>query len=203
MFPNYYKILGLDQSATKEDIKKSYRKLAIKFHPDHNNSSNAHDKFIEINEAYLILYDDEARTKYDIEYNFHFSTKNENNRNFENISWDSSIDANFNKSEKEDVFSDNDLNDWSKKARKQAEEYALMSFKEFSKMVLSMIIETGFQLGNSLLLFFGLLFSLTGCGNIVFGFASNGQYANPILGFILLPIGILMWWSANNNWKKH
>ena len=56
MFPDYYKTLGIHSSVTKKNIKKSYRKLALEFHPDRNKSPNAHKKFIEINEAYLILY---------------------------------------------------------------------------------------------------------------------------------------------------
>ena len=77
MFPDYYKTLGLQSTAKKEYIKKAYRKLVLEFHPDRNKSPNAHEKFIEINEAYLLLYDDEARQKYDREYNYHFSQHKE------------------------------------------------------------------------------------------------------------------------------
>lgn len=62
---DYYEILGLDHSASKEDIKKAYRKLALKYHPDKNKEKSAEEKFKEISEAYAVLYDDEKRKMYD------------------------------------------------------------------------------------------------------------------------------------------
>lgn len=63
---DYYKILGLDKSATQEDIKKAYRKLARKYHPDLNpNDKEANRMFQQINEAHEVLSDPEKRKKYD------------------------------------------------------------------------------------------------------------------------------------------
>jgi molecular chaperone DnaJ len=62
---DYYEILGVDHSASKEEIKKAYRKLALKFHPDKNKDKDAEDKFKEISEAYAVLYDNEKRKMYD------------------------------------------------------------------------------------------------------------------------------------------
>ena len=62
---DYYKILGIDKNATKEEIKRAYKRLAKKYHPDLNKSENAAEKFKEINEAAAILADDEKRTQYD------------------------------------------------------------------------------------------------------------------------------------------
>ncbi len=63
---DYYEILGLNKNATTEEIKKAYRKLALKYHPDRNSSdSNAEKKFKEINEAYQVLGDPEKRARYD------------------------------------------------------------------------------------------------------------------------------------------
>src|SRR3954467_6005961 len=65
-FIDYYKILGLDKKATDEDIKKAYRKLARKYHPDLNpNDKEANKKFQQINEANEVLSDPEKRKKYD------------------------------------------------------------------------------------------------------------------------------------------
>ncbi len=65
-FIDYYKLLEIDKAATADDIKKAYRKLARKYHPDVNpNDKNAHKKFQEINEAHEVLSDPEKRKKYD------------------------------------------------------------------------------------------------------------------------------------------
>jgi molecular chaperone DnaJ len=62
---DYYEVLEVQKSASKDDIKNAYRKLALKFHPDRNKSPGAEDKFKEISEAYAVLSDDEKRRKYD------------------------------------------------------------------------------------------------------------------------------------------
>lgn len=63
---DYYKILGVDKGASQDDVKKAYKKLARKFHPDLNpNDPDAHRKFQEINEANEVLSDPEKRKKYD------------------------------------------------------------------------------------------------------------------------------------------
>ena len=65
-FIDYYKVLGIEKNASDEDIKKAYRKLARKLHPDLNpNDKDAHKKFQQINEANEVLSDTEKRKKYD------------------------------------------------------------------------------------------------------------------------------------------
>jgi len=65
MGKDYYKILGLSKGATDEEIKKAYRKMALKYHPDKNKSAGAEEKFKEIAEAYEILSDKKKRDIYD------------------------------------------------------------------------------------------------------------------------------------------
>ena len=65
-FIDYYKLLGLDKSASQAEVKKAYRKLARKYHPDLNpNDKEAQAKFQQINEAHEVLSDPEKRKKYD------------------------------------------------------------------------------------------------------------------------------------------
>lgn len=65
MGKDYYRILGISKDANEEEIKKAYRKLALKYHPDKNKESNAEEKFKEIAEAYEVLTDKKKRETYD------------------------------------------------------------------------------------------------------------------------------------------
>lgn len=65
MGKDYYKILGIPSGSNEDEIKKAYRKMALKFHPDKNKDPNAEDKFKEIAEAYEVLSDPKKRVIYD------------------------------------------------------------------------------------------------------------------------------------------
>ena len=80
-YKDYYKILGVDKNTSQDDIKKAYRKLAKKYHPDLNpNDNKAQEKFKGINEAYEVLGDAEKKKKYDT---FGSSANYSNGQNFD------------------------------------------------------------------------------------------------------------------------
>ena len=65
MGKDFYKVLGVEKSATEDEIKKAYRKLALRFHPDKNSAPDAEEKFKEISEAYEVLGDKDKRADFD------------------------------------------------------------------------------------------------------------------------------------------
>jgi len=66
-FKDCYQVLGVDSDATQEEIKRAFRRLALRYHPDHNpeDPKQAEEKFKEVNEAYEVLSDEAKRRQYD------------------------------------------------------------------------------------------------------------------------------------------
>ena len=74
MFKDYYQILNVDREATDEDIRKAYREMAFRYHPDRNEDPAAHQLFIEIKEAYETLINPVARSRFNSIYDRHYNT---------------------------------------------------------------------------------------------------------------------------------
>jgi len=120
---DYYAILNINPMASKKEIKEAFKREALQWHPDRNNSPDATIKMQLINEAYLILKDDEARARYDKQYyKFNKVDKEKESNNQEQTKWQG--------------YSSNDeiLNDWIKKAKKQAKEMLMMSIEDLVGM---------------------------------------------------------------------
>ena len=81
MGKDYYKILGLKKNANETDIKKAYRKMALKYHPDKNKANDAEDKFKEISEAYEVLSSKDKKHIYDT-FGYDGLNKNTGTRQF-------------------------------------------------------------------------------------------------------------------------
>ena len=62
---DYYEVLGINKNASADEIKRAYRKMAKKYHPDVNKSADAEEKFKEVNEAYEVLSDPDKKAAYD------------------------------------------------------------------------------------------------------------------------------------------
>ena len=111
---DYYSILNLDRTANTKEIRKAYYKLARENHPDVNNALNAHEKFIEINEAYQVLKNLTHRRNYNFLYD---SRKNKTNY----------------KSRKSRKKRESTVNKHSNKGRAKGYKYASQSEVEFEK----------------------------------------------------------------------
>lgn len=199
MIPNLYNILQVDRFASKEEIKKAYRKLALQWHPDKNKSPEAHDKFIEINEAYLILSDEEARVKYNFEYDFYFSTSTQIK---EEPVFDEYQSASNNTSDKQKSnYKDPDLNNWTFTAKKQAEKYASMSFSEFAKLIGEVIIETSKQGGTA------VIYAISGVvgASAIFSFFAGiyyGDFPQIILSIVFLGLSVIGFNFTSKRYKS-
>ena len=115
---NYYKILEIEFGTDTLTVKKAYRRLALKYHPDKNRASDAANMFIEITEAYEVLSDNTKRTEYDFLFKKNF------------ISNETII--------KEEKYQEQQKT-WTAYGQKKGEEYSKMSYDDFNARILNEI----------------------------------------------------------------
>ena len=139
---DYYRILEIKEDADFSDIKKKYRKLAIKYHPDKNPEDNeAVKKFREITEAYEILGDEKKRKEYDNKRKFKNGQENKKNENLKNRNDFSDNNFSFGKeffksaSEMKEMFENSfNLNKMGKKKVEMEKENIKGRFENFFDM---------------------------------------------------------------------
>jgi curved DNA-binding protein CbpA len=126
MFIDYYTILGLNKNATPEQIKKRFKELAKKYHPDVNKDSNATQLMQELLEAYYILSDLEARIRYDIQYDRYYNQQNSSSYSTKTTN----AQSKENKTKQDFKFNDPIIEKWIINAKKQALDFIDKSLKE-------------------------------------------------------------------------
>ncbi|MCR5698315.1 MAG: DnaJ domain-containing protein [Treponemataceae bacterium] len=115
-----YKILGVEKTATQDQLKKAYRKLAMQYHPDRNpGDKNAEEMFKKINEAYSILSDEEKRKQYDLYGNEQYNARqyqyqNDSQANYSYYYQDNPF---------EQWFRENQNRDWSEQYEQNTRNY--------------------------------------------------------------------------------
>lgn len=166
MYKDYYKILGLHYSASQEDIKKKYRQLAKKWHPDVNQSDDATSKMQEITEAYLILSDEEARRRYDVIHEHLFRQKTEEKREeskeyFGEGKFKNETSTTEHSPEKDSSIPvDPILETWVSNARQQAKDFVIQSIKDAKGIITNGCKYTLYAIGVTIVLFVIILLIL-------------------------------------------
>ena len=127
MFIDYYSILGISQLASISEIKSAYRSMAMKWHPDRNHGVDTTEMMKLINEAKLILTDDEARVRYDKEY-LNFKSYQQSNEKVRKRPEDKKEPENSKEENATYRFDDEILKKWMENARRQ-------SIRNFQEMI--------------------------------------------------------------------
>ena len=201
MIQDHYRTLDLSITARKRDVSIAYRKLAPKYHPDRNAGADSRKKFISITEAYFILYNDGSRKIYDKEYPFLVSPVDYTTDCF---LYDPEAGQDYGERSNPThqvniLYQDETLNKWSRKARKQGEKFAEMTFENFTRILMGNINKTSLQLKSFILIAFGALFTLVSCTHILYGLFARDNLQHILFGLIVLPIGFLLRKAAERN----
>lgn len=139
MFVDYYAMLGITKSCSKKDIKRAFRRKANEWHPDKNKASDSTIKMQLLNEAYLLLMDDESRYRYDQQYSS-FMAKKSKQTDFAFSDYDFEFQASqgndndHSRNRHDFKYDDAELERWVKNARRQAKELAKRSLSDINNM---------------------------------------------------------------------
>ncbi len=161
MFPDYYKLFDLSPNSSKEEIKKRYRELVKKYHPDVNKKPDATSKMQEIQEAYFILYDEEARSRYNIQYEKIYG--NNDSRYESNKSSFGGQTHNEGSKQKTFEFDDPILERWILNAQKQAFYFVKNTYKDATGIAASGCAYYFKALGVCILIFVFIIFIIRAC----------------------------------------
>uniref|UniRef100_A0A3B3ZKE0 J domain-containing protein n=1 Tax=Periophthalmus magnuspinnatus TaxID=409849 RepID=A0A3B3ZKE0_9GOBI len=136
---DFYKVLGVSPDSNEDEIKKAYRKLALKFHPDKNSDAEAEDKFKEIAEAYEILTDPKKRNIYD-----QFGEEGNIFRN--NFQMDPSFSSSFHGSDYFDIYFGQDDEDLFNPFRR----FTFSRVGGYTDKVLNVVVKKGWRAGTKI-----------------------------------------------------
>ncbi len=161
MFKDYYKILEIHENATEDEIKVAFKKQAFKWHPDKNSGIDTTAKMQDINEAYLILKDREARDLYNVTYRKYkqsFASQESNPKE-------------ESQKQKDFVVEDETLKKWMENAHKQAVNLAKQMMEEFTDLSKKGFSAAGSEIWQHLKIYFIIFIALSiimslakGCG---------------------------------------
>lgn len=156
MFCDYYALLEISISANQKEIKTAYRKQALKWHPDTNPGIDTNERMRLITEAYLMLKDEEAREKFNIQYKkFKFEQEqteqadNRNQQKSKNQSEQTKQDKTYTHTNFE--FDDELLKRWTENARRQSVSLAKQTIEDLKGMVKVGLKEGGKEMGRVLI----------------------------------------------------
>lgn len=186
MFKDYYKILGIRQDASAHEIKKAYRAMSMKWHPDKNPGIDVTSIMQDINEAYAILKDEEKRKRYDAEYKVYTEKVASASSGQYSSSSSSSEEYTYNYDVHDDTLKE-DIATAREYARKLVDEF-LKSFKESSHNA----VKGAWQGASTYIMgtiIASIIFAIIGI--IIFAFSSSSQNAtlwriqeNGLYGFV-------------------
>lgn len=135
---DYYKILELEFGADILTVKKAYRRLALKYHPDKNKELNASQKFIELTEAYEVLREPVKKSEYDSLYQAHYGTNTQEQYS------EKSNQQTYQRKQQE----------WADFGREKAKEYSSIPFEEFARRILKEISVGASYIPNAVAILF-------------------------------------------------